>query len=565
MKYQDAFIKTEKSQKWTASDAISVLLKAGFVAQNAAGLYTFLPLGFKVFQNIKKIIRKELDVVGVLELCLPVLQPVSVWKKSKRFDEVGEELWKIKNRFGEEFVLSMTAEELIIDTIKNQIKSYKDLPCILNQFQTKIRDEARPRGGLIRLREFVMQDAYSFDRSKEDMDKSHDKILSAYKRIFKKLNVPIQIVKADTGAMGGNASYEVMVENDLGEDTIIKCDNCGYAANLETAESAVSSLKTLKADSGKKTEEVKTPGMKSAVEVSEFLRVDLSDIVKILIYNVDGKLVFVLTRGDLEVNEKKLQNALKAKSLKLASEPELDKAGIIPGFASPIGKRDFKVVGDFSLKLGSGYVAGANRRDYHLKNVTLKMLNVGIWADLIRVKAGDSCIKCGKALKLKKAIELAHTFKLGTKYSEALDVSFVDDKGKKEKIFMGSYGIGLDRLLGVCAILNLDRDGIIWPPIIAPFKIYLLNVDAKDETVAKAEQIHKILKEKYEIIFDDRDTSAGVKFADADLLGAPIRITISQRTMAKDSAEIKYRNTKETELIKFQNLEEYLEKFFSKN
>jgi prolyl-tRNA synthetase len=558
MKASQGFIRTKKSTAKSESDSTELLDRAGFITQNASGIYTMLPLGFKVMKKIESIIREELESAGVSELLMPVLQPARVWKASGRFDEVNEELWKITNRFEEDFVLSMTAEELILDSLKDRISSYRDLPLILNQFQTKIRDEVRPKGGLVRLREFIMQDAYSFDADRDGMHRSYEKIFTAYERIFKRLGLKVSPVEADSGLMGGDASHEFVMESDIGEAKIIRCTKCDYAANQEQATRAVDVLGHVN-EKKQEAQTVHTPGMKSTIEVAEFLRIDLKKTIKTMIYSVSGKIVLVLTRGDMEVNQAKLAKALQTNDIRMASAADIDKASLIPGFTSSF-KLDakFKVVADQSLKLGTNFVVGANKRDYHVQGVTIQDLGVDAWADLALVSSGDPCPTCGSKLHLVTAIELGHTFQLGTKYSDKQEIYYTDDKDKAQQIYMGSYGIGLERQIAILAHTYRDSFGFMWPAEVAPYQIYLLNVGEDEKALKIAQETYDKLSNKYEILFDDRETSAGEKFADADLIGIPYRITVSKRTLAKSSVEIKLRQTKETEMIRIDKLEDKL-------
>lgn len=558
MKISQTLFKTEKATAQSKNDATSLLERGGFIVQNAAGIYSFLPIGYRVMNKIKNIISQELEKDEIEEVLMPILQPAKVWKESGRLAEIDEELWKIKNRYDEDFVLAMSGEELFLDTIKNKIKSYKDLPFIINQIQTKIRDEIRPKGGLMRMREFNMQDAYSFDKDKDGMHQSYAKMLEVYQRIFKRLELPVCAVEADSGSMGGNVSHEFIVESEIGEDYVVRCSKCKYASNRENAAVAISVPNVI---NGKKedVELIHTPDMKSAEEVAEFLRLESTQVVKTMIYNADGKIVLALTRGDLEVNEKKLQTFLKASDLKLANAKEIDKAGLVAGFASPYKlNKKFKVIADRSVKLGNSFIVGANRRDYHYKNVNIKDLQITDWADLTVAQEGDPCPACGAKLKVVKSVELGHTFQIETKYSKAQKIYYVNEKGENAPIWMGSYGIGLERSMGTIATINVDRDGIAWPKSVAPFMFYLLNVGTDQKAKETADKIYQENRENFEIIYDDRELSPGEKFADADLIGIPYRITVSQRTLTKSSVEIKDRKTKDIEMVRLDKLSDRL-------
>jgi len=549
MRYSQFFIKTGRHLPADEeTPGAKLLVKAGFISKLASGLYNYLPLGLKVLKKIKKVIGQELEKAGVVEILAPIVQPAELWKNSKRYFEIDDELWKIKNNRDEEYVLAMTAEEAFSEIVKNRIQSYKDLPLILNQFQTKIRNELRPRGGLIRAREFLMQDAYSFDADEKGLSKNYHKIFKAYERIFKRLGLDVLSVEADVGAMGGSESAEFMIKNEDGEDKIVMCSKCGYAANIDRAESYL----PFEQNRAKKQEKekVKTTGMTSVEEVAAFLKIQEKDVLKTMIYKTkqSKKLVMVLIRGDLEINEKKLVAAL-GKEVTAASEKDLEKADLVAGYVSPINLADdeIKVVADTSVKFMSNFVAGANARDYHYKNANLSDFEVDEWSDLVQVKEGDKCKKCGSPLKIERAIELGHLFKLGTKYSEALDVKFTGLDGKEKPVLMGSYGIGLG-----------------WPMSVAPFQAYLINISDNEKSKEIIEKVYQDLVDAgIEVLYDDRDISAGVKFGDCDLLGIPLRIVVSQKTLAKNSVEIKMRDSKKTELVETENLRQELEKIIN--
>ncbi len=558
MKISNNFFSTEKASHVSKNDTTSLLERGGFIVKNAAGFYTLLPLGFRIIQKIKSIIREELSNVGVQEIAMPVLQPARVWKESGRWKEVGEELWKVKNKSFEDFVLSMSGEELILDTLKNKLKSYRDLPVILNQIQTKIRDEARPRAGLIRLREFIMQDAYSFDRNKADMQISYEKIYKAYKKIFNRLELPLLIIKADSGAMGGETSHEFIVENDTGEDKIVKCSKCDYAANQDFADISVGISDSLQRKK-LKIEQIHTPNMKSALELAEFLQIDPGQVIKTMVYVADKKMLLVMTRGDLDINLIKLQNLLGVEDIRPAKLEEVDKAGLVAGFISPYKlTKKIRAIADQSLKFGNSFVTGANKRDHHIRGISMQDIQVDEWADLTLARNGDPCPVCGSKLKMTTAIELGHIFQLGTKYSKSQKINYINEKGKEMPIYMGSYGIGLERQMGTIAELYKDSDGVIWPKSVAPYNLYLLNVGEDQKIYDIADDIYNKYSKKYDIIFDDRSVSAGQKFVDADLIGIPYRITVSKRTLAKSSVEIKDRKTKEVEMVRIDKLSEKL-------
>lgn len=565
MRFSEFFTKTKRQLPSTEdTPGAKLLVKSGFVFKLASGLYGFLPLGLITLKKIKKIIGQELNKAGVQEILTPILHPAKFWKESKRFDKVGDELWKIKNQKGEDFVLAMTAEEIFSEIARNYIQSYRDLPIILNQFQTKIRNEIRPRGGLLRVREFIMQDAYSFDVNIKGLNKSHDQIYQAYKRIFKRLGLKAIPVEADVGAMGGSDSYEFVLINPTGEDKVVICNKCGYAANIEKAENFLS-IEGLNRAKKQEKEKIKTPRMTTVEEVSQYLKIGEENILKTMIFQIkeDKKLIMALIRGDLSLNKKKLENALGGKEIEFAKEKILESQDLVPGFVSPVGLEgeDIKIIADPSIKLMTNFVAGANERDYHFKNVNLDDFEVDIWTDVMQVKRGDRCKKCGQKLKIEKAIELGHTFKLGTKYSKAMRVKYCDANGQEKIVWMGSYGIGLGRVMAAIAEENFDKNGLIWPPPVAPFEVYLINISdlVKSQTIIEG-VYDQLTKSGFEVLYDDRDISAGVKFGDCDLIGVPVRIVISQKTMIKKSVEIKLRDSKKTELVKISELEKALKK-----
>lgn len=565
MKFSRLLIRTKKeSPRDAESDGLKFLIRGSFIHKIGAGIYSFLPLGYKVLENIAQIIREELGKIGVQEVLMNILQPANFWKETGRFLDVGEELWKIKNRENEDFVLQMTSEEVITDIARSNITSYKDLPCILNQIQTKIRDEERPKSGLLRLKEFVMQDAYSFDKDEKTLDQTHERFKKAYQNIFATCGINAIPVKADPGFMGGGESWEFMVPNPIGEDEIVLCKSCGYAAKVEEATTLLEAVNSV-GQKLKEKEKIKTPQMTSVEEICEFLGVSPKEVLKTIIYNCDGKLIMVLIRGDLTISEKKLAKVLNCKNLKIATEDEMDKANLVSGFVSPLQQKNIKIVADYSVKLMTNFVTGANIRDYHFKNVNLKDFKVNIWADLIEVQDKSPCPKCGKPLKITPSIEVGHTFKLGTKYSKAMKAYYLDKEGRKKPLQMGCYGIGLDRLMGTCAEENYDEKGLIWPSELAPFNVIIIPLSEKSEVLKIAEKIEKELeKEKIECLLDDRDLSAGNKFADADLIGIPIRLVISERTLRKDSVEIKMRQAEEYEMVKISEIISKIQKLLNR-
>jgi prolyl-tRNA synthetase len=531
------------------ADTVShqLLVRAGMINQLVAGVYSYLPLGWRVLKKIENIIRDEMDKAGGQELSLPVLQPLEIWQQSGR-DRV-DVLFTLYDRRERKLVLGPTHEEVITQLASRYVQSYRDLPLMLYQIQTKFRDEPRPRGGLIRAREFSMKDLYSFDVDEAGLDVSYNKMLQAYQNIYQRCGLPVMVVEADSGAIGGKDSREFMVIAESGEDEIIYCPDCHYAAN---AEKAVSVKGTIDNGKPRPVEEVATPGMGTIEEVAGFLKVPQNHTLKAVFYIADGEMVFVVIRGDLAVNEIKLNNILKATELRMATEPEVITAGIVAGAASPVGKKGIKVIADDSVTSGTNFVAGGNKPDTHLKNVNYpRDFKADTMADIASARAGDKCLKCGGELASTHGIEVGHIFKLETTYSSKFNASYIDEKGESHPIVMGCYGLGLSRLLAAAVEQNHDDKGIIWPVSIAPYHVYLCPLYREGTKVAEvAEKLYQDLEaEGIEVLYDDREESPGVKFNDADLLGLPFRVTVSPRTLQKDSVELKSRSEKESELV----------------
>ena len=542
-----------KTQKEIPADADTAshqfMIRAGMIRQLSAGVYSYLPLALRSIKKIENIIRDEMDKAGGQEVPLPVLQPKELWDKSGRGEAFGKILFSVLDRKERELVLGPTHEEVMADLAGYFVKSYRDLPVMLYQIQTKFRDEPRPRGGLIRVREFTMKDLYSFDLDEKGLDDSYQRMRQAYQNIYRRTGLPVIMIEADSGAIGGKDSSEFMAINDCGEDVIIYCEKCGYAANSEKA-------KSIKlpgfAARPEPMEEVHTPDQKTIEEVASFLSVKPVRTLKAVFYYADGEIVFVAIRGDIEVNEIKLKNLLKVNELRLATNEEVEGAHLVAGSASPVGLKDIKIIVDEAIKNGTNYVAGANKPDYHIKNVNFpRDFTADIVADISLAMAGDVCIECGTTLKSVRGIEVGHIFKLGTALAEKMGAYYTDAKGNAKPIVMGSYGIGVGRLLASVAEASHDEKGFIWPLSIAPYEVYLCPLFLENEKVAQAaERLYNELTEcGIEVLFDDRDDSPGVKFNDADLLGIPLRVTISPKTLDKDSVELKWRAEKSAELV----------------
>jgi len=531
-----------------------LMVRAGMVSQLAAGVYSYLPLAWRALKKIENIVREEMDRAGGQELSLPVLQPLEMWEETGRDRAFGKGLFTLLDRRERKMALGPTHEEVITQLVSRNVQSYRDLPQLLYQIQTKFRDEPRPRGGLIRVREFTMKDLYSFDADEEGLEQSYQKMLRAYQNIYARCGLPAIMVEADSGAIGGKDSHEFMVIAESGEDEVIHCPDCKYAANVEKAQSIKSSI-----DNGEPLpmEEVATPGMATIEEVSGFLKVPTSHTLKAVFYIADGELVFVVIRGDLEANEVKLKNVLHCTELRLANEAEVIGAGIVAGAASPIGLHDIRVIADDSVSSGTNFVAGGNKPDTHMRNINYpRDFTADIVADIARVRAGQDCPKCGGKLSSTFGIEVGHVFKLGTFFSEKLGALFVDDRGVSHPIVMGCYGIGIGRLLAAAIEQSHDDKGIIWPLPIAPYHVCLCPLYREGSPVAEvAEKLYAELEAAgLEVLFDDRDESPGIKFNDADLLGIPLRVTVSPRTLQKDSVELKWRSQKESELVPLEGI-----------
>jgi len=547
-----------KTTKEVPSDADTIshqlLVRAGMIHQLSAGIYSIMPLAWRVLHKMENIIREEMDKAGGQELLMPALQPLELWQSTGRDQSLGENLFTLKDRKDRKLALGPTHEEVITTLVSRFVQSYRDLPLMLYQIQTKFRDEPRPRGGLIRVREFIMKDAYSFHAGEEDLDRGYQKIVQAYRNIFARCGLPAIMVEADSGAIGGKESNEFVLVTESGEDEIIHCPACGYAANVEKAKSK---KEVLAPESPLSVEEVATPGAATIEEVSRFLSVPPDHTLKAVFYIADGEMVFAVIRGDLEINEVKLKNLLKCTELRMATDQEVKSAGLVAGAASPVGLRGIKIIADDSVITGINFVAGGNKPETHLKNVNYpRDFKVDVRADIAKARKGDPCINCNGKLASTHGIEVGHVFKLGTFYSQKLGASFIDSEGNTRPIIMGCYGIGVGRLLAAAVEQNHDDKGIIWPLPIAPYHAYLCPLYREGTRVKEvAEQLYKEMNEQsVEVLFDDRDESPGIKFNDADLLGIPLRVTISPRTLERNSVEIKWRREKQAQLVPLEGI-----------
>ena len=518
----------------------NLLVKSGMVKKIGNGIYMYMPLGLKVLKNIENIIREEMNKAGANELLMPNLLPEEVYISSGRRDNFGDSMFSLKDRYNRALVLGPTHEEFFVEAAKMKIKSYKDLPFNLYQIGNKYRDEPRPRFGLIRVREFFMKDAYSFDTDLDGLDKSYRKMFEAYQKIFDRIGIDYRIVKADTGVMGGLLSEEFQAVTDIGEDILVLCD-CGYASNIEVSECVINKEKTEKY---KEKELVHTPNAKTIEEVSNLLKEDKSKFVKTLIYKIDDTLYACLVSGDREINETKLLKLVGGTKIELASFEEVEKVtNAKVGFAGPIGI-NIKIIIDNDILYKYNYIVGANKTDYHYKNVNTSDFIYDYVGDIKNVKEFDICPKCGKKLYFKNGIEIGNTFKLGTKYSKALDLNYLDESNTLKPVVMGCYGIGLGRIMASVVEQRNDEKGIIWPVNIAPFKVSIVLINKDDDlqkSIANA-LYNNLITNNIETILDDRDVRAGVKFNDMDLIGIPYRITVGKKAL-NSLVELKVRET----------------------
>jgi prolyl-tRNA synthetase len=532
-----------------------LLVRAGFIRQISRGIYDYFPLVLRVIRKIENIVRQEMDRAGAQELLLPIASPAELWQESGRWDMYGKELLRFKDRHERDFCLGPTHEEVITDLVRKVVRSYRELPFNLYQIQTKFRDEVRPRFGLMRGREFIMKDAYSFHTDVEDSRREYDNMFQTYKRIFSRLDLRFRPVEADTGAIGGSKSHEFQVLAESGEDAIASCSKCDYAANIEKAE--VKGDRPAARDIAAETpavEKVPTPGKKTVAEVAEFLKLPADRFIKTLVYHTDsGELVAALVRGDHEVNELKLRAVLGCREITLADEATVaSAAGVVPGFLGPIGLK-LRIIADQSIQGLRGAVTGANEANAHFVHVDQERdFTPAAFADLRLAIAGDPCPRCEQGtLETHRGIEVGQVFYLGTKYSESMGATFLDAEGRERPIEMGCYGIGISRLVAAAVEQNHDANGIIWPLAIAPFHVVLLPINYKDQKLRDvADKLYQDLQQRgVEVLLDDRDERPGVKFKDADLVGIPLRVTIGAKGLEKGTIELRRRREGDTEEV----------------
>ncbi|MFZ6016042.1 MAG: proline--tRNA ligase [Nitrospirota bacterium] len=531
------------------AEAIShiLMLRAGYIRQLAAGLYIYLPLGLRVIEKINKILREEMNAIGAQEISMSVLHPAEIWQETGRWYEIGDEMFRLKDRGGRDMCLGMTHEEIMTWLASKEIRSYKDLPQIWYQIQMKLRDEARPKSGVLRTREFIMKDSYSFDADEEGLERSYQYHAGAYHRIFERCGLKFYQVESDPGMMGGTTAHEFMAPSPAGEDEVVLCDSCRYAANIERAFSNPKMIET----ANWTFEEVHTPEKRTIQEVSDFLRISPEYFIKsILIISENGP-VLTLVRGDYELHEKKLNRIIGKHRPAQKTEAKYI-LGVEVGFIGPMNHK-IRIIADSCLKEGL-YVSGANKPHYHAKGIKPGRDFSAEWHDIHIAKEGDLCPKCNAFLRIERAIEVGNIFKLGTKYSIPLKAFYLDENGQGKPIIMGSYGIGHARIAAAAIEQNYDKDGIIWPKSIAPFDVEILPLNMKDtETVEVAEMLYKDLTKKdIEVLMDDRDERAGVKFKDADLIGIPAQIILGERNLKDGIVEIKDRRTKEAVKVKIE-------------
>lgn len=539
-----------------------LMLRAGLLRQLASGIYTYLPLGLKVLRKVQEIVRQEMDRAGAQEILMPALHPAELWQESGRWNVYGPELMRLQDRHQREFALGPTHEEVVTSLLRDEVKTYKKLPMNVYQIQTKFRDERRPRFGVLRSREFIMKDAYSFDISQEGLDESYKKMYAAYTSIFTRCGLNFRAVEADSGAIGGTGTHEFMVLSEIGEDTIAYCDSCDYAANIEKAEVITREYDQIVTGESPELEIIDTPNTRTIEELTNFLHVESKQIIKALAYQVDEQIVVALVRGDFELNEVKLKNAFSASIVELLEEEQvIHTLHSIPGSIGPMGLKDIKIVADYSIKGMKDSVVGANQKDKHYLHADPERdFRMDGYYDLRNIVEGDPCPHCQGTIRFAEGIEVGHVFKLGTKYSELLGAKFLDQNGKEQPMIMGCYGIGISRTVAAIIEQCHDQDGIIWPLAVAPYQIHLISVNSKNEEQRElAEKVYQSLQvQGLEVLYDDRNERAGVKFKDADLLGLPIRLTIGKKA-SEGIMECKIRCTGEMEEISMNDIDQFIQ------
>jgi prolyl-tRNA synthetase len=560
MRVSRGFFPTLKEVPADAQVASHVLMvRGGYLRKLAAGIYNFLPLGLRVIQRIERIVKEELDRAGANQVLMPASVPAELWQESGRWDKYGPELLRFRDRKGAEFCFGPTHEEVIVDMVRRELRSYRDLPVNLYQIQTKFRDEMRPRAGLMRGREFIMKDAYSFDVDEAAALSSYDRMYEAYQRIFTRCGLKFRPVEADTGAIGGSRSHEFQVLASSGEDSIVACDHCDYAANVE--EAALRKTASPGIQGPAELQKVETPAQKTIDEVAAFLKAEPSQLIKSLVYMADGEPVLALVRGDRALNEVALKKAIGATELFLAREGQVKEAlGAPTGFAGPVGA-SIPIYADLELQGATGAITGANEKDMHYVGVDLaRDAAVTRYLALRRAGAGDACARCEGHYEEYRGIEVGHVFYLGSVYSEPMGCTYLDQDGKERPMVMGCYGIGITRVAAAAIEQNHDEAGIIWPMAIAPFQVQILPLQMKDEAVMReAENLYDSLRKSgIDVLIDDRDERPGAKFKDADLIGIPLRIALGSRSVKEGNAELKWRRDAEVSKIALAGLAEHV-------
>ena len=563
MKLKNSYFYTlRENAKDEDSTSGNLLVRSGMIRKVSSGIYMYLPLGLKVLDNIKKIIKEEMDKTGATELLMPSLIPEDIYDVCGRNQALGSSMFHLKDRYNKPYVLGPTHEELFTIAAKSMVRSYKDLPFTIYQDAPKYRDEARPRFGLIRVREFFMKDAYSFDKDEEGLSVSYQKMYDAYKNIFDRIGLNYAIVRADTGVMGGSLSEEFQAITDIGEDVLVLCDKCDYASNMEIATHKIEN----KEENKKDLELVATPNAKTIDEVCNYLNLDVTKSVKALLMNINDELVAFFIRGDRELNETKVTKLLNCQEVLFASDELISKSNAVPGYTGPINLNGAKIIIDEEVKTMTNFVVGANKEGYHYINANLSDFNYDLCADIVNVKENDICPNCGGKLYFKKGIEVGNTFKLGTKYSEKFGLTYLDENNKSNPVVMGCYGIGPGRILASLVEQNNDEKGIIFPLSVAPFKVCIAALNTKDETCMEiANKLYDELNNAgIDTLLDDRDERPGVKFNDLDLLGIPIRITLGKK-LSENKVEFKLRKENESIDLDLNDVVNHIKEYLHEN
>ncbi|WP_049336462.1 proline--tRNA ligase [Staphylococcus hominis] len=559
MKQSKVFIPTMREVP-SEAEALShqLLLKAGLIKQSTSGIYSYLPLATRVLNHISRIIREEMENIDAVEILMPALQQAELWEESGRWGAYGPELMRLKDRNGREFALGPTHEEVVTSIVRDELKSYKQLPLTLFQIQSKFRDEKRPRFGLLRGREFIMKDAYSFHADEASLDQTYQEMYNAYSRIFKRVGINARPVVADSGAIGGHHTHEFMALSEIGEDTIVYSENSDYAANIEKAE--VKYYPNEKHTDIKSLEKIETPNIKTAQELADFLNRPIDEIVKTMIFKVDGEFMMFLVRGHHELNDVKVKAYFETDNVEMATPDEIvNLLGTHPGSLGPIHNKDIKIIADNFVKDLNNIVIGANEDGYHYINANVERdFNIDEYGDFRFILEGEPLSDGSGNAKFAEGIEVGQVFKLGTKYSEAMNAKFLDNQGKAQPLIMGCYGIGVSRTLSAIVEQNNDENGIIWPKSVTPFDLHLLTINPKkEEQLELGNKLYSELQSKYDVLYDDRKERAGVKFNDADLIGLPIRIVVGKNA-SEGIVEVKVRQTGESEEVHINELNNHI-------